>query len=172
MKKSGIELRELNELVDAVLVAPDGLIAFDGCLGAGKTTLATAVAKGLGRPMVDFDDYIEREKGHFVGALDITRLKSKLDAEFAQSDVVLASGACMQEVLMRMGYTAALNIYVQRNTSAGLAGDQDFLDVEDGYEPHPDILHFWTPLDHEIFAYHRKHRPKANANIIFVRVSD
>lgn len=172
MTRLRVSLRTPAEVTDVVRSVTAGLVTFDGCTSAGKTTLAATVSKELGLPLVDLDDYVVRNEGHFVNALRSDELKAKIETELAQSPVVLVSGVCMQEVLRLIAIPAATSVYVQRNTAVGLPGDLDFIDAESGIEAHADILQHFSELDREVYAYHRDFRPRSRADVVYVRVAD
>ncbi|SAK49112.1 hypothetical protein AWB80_01303 [Caballeronia pedi] len=77
----------------------------------------------------------------------------------------------MNAVLECVRRKAALSIYVQKNSPIGLPSDLDFIDAETGFEPEPDTVQYWSALDREVFSYHGEHKPRMNADIIFLRAA-
>ncbi|KVE06278.1 hypothetical protein WI91_07990 [Burkholderia vietnamiensis] len=144
-----------------------GLITFDGCMFAGKTTLMREIARRLGVPGIDLDDYVEREQGKFVEALRLDELKIAIARAQTKSDVVLLSGICMLEVLARIGFVANLAVYVQANNDDGAPDDIDLIGAETGR--YPELIEFFGALEDECFSYHARYRPLSNADVQFVR---
>ncbi|SAK82416.1 hypothetical protein AWB79_05482 [Caballeronia hypogeia] len=166
------EIQELDELEVAVRDIRAGVVTFDGCTGVGKTTLAMTISQRVGLPLVDLDDFINPNEGHFVEALQADQLSAKMASELARNAVVLVSGVCMREVLARIRYPATLSVYVLRKTPMGLPGDWDCFYVEEGIEAQQDMLALYSELEFEVYAYHRGHRPRSSADIIFTRIAD
>lgn len=172
MTKRQIELQDVTTLVDVLRPLPSGVVSFDGCDGVGKTTLAHKISDALGYEVVDLDKHLTRETGEFVSAIRSSELVQEIDDALACSPVVLLSGVCMQTVLAAINRPAAVRVYVQRNTAAGLPGDLDFFDVESGIEASVDTLSLFNDLELEIYTYHRQHRPRSNADIVFIRTGE
>jgi len=172
MTSPGREIHELDELEAAVRDIRAGVVTIDGCAGVGKTTLALAISERLGIPLVDLDDFVAPNEGHFVEALQANELSAKIASELARNAVVLMSGVCMREVLARIGYPATLSVYLLRKTYMGLPGDWDCFHVEDGIEAQQVMLALYSELELEVYAYHRGHRPRSSADITFARTAD
>lgn len=172
MAENRIELREVAKLVEELRPIRAGLISFDGCDGAGKTTLAEEISSALRRPVIDLDKFVAPETGEFVHALDLVTLVQELDSALASSPVVLLSGVCMRQVLETINSNAVVSIYVQRNTQAGLPGDIDYIDVESEVEASADVLELFDELNLEVYAYHRAYRPRTKSDLIFIREAD
>ncbi|MGN6232083.1 MAG: hypothetical protein ACTHNZ_13100 [Trinickia sp.] len=160
---------DVSVLVGVLSRLSRGLISFDGCDGAGKTRLACDISRALGHEAIDFDQFLTRQTGEFFKALRLPELKQQIGEALTRSPIVLLSGACMREVLAALNRVAAASVYVQRITQAGLPSDMDFIDVESGIEASADVLANFSVLDHEIYAYHRQHRPRTNADVVFNR---
>jgi MoxR-like ATPase len=171
--KPRVEVRDVPQLADLIKQVSSGLVTFDGCDGAGKTYLARQIGQALDLPPIDLDTYLEKDQGEFVGALRMDELKRDIEEALGRSPVVLVSGICMRRVLEEIDRRAALTVYVQRNTSAGLIADSVFIDAEAGeYVDESYRDHCFSGLDPEIYDYHREYRPWMNADIVFVRVAD
>ncbi|WP_321947862.1 shikimate kinase [Paraburkholderia sp. J10-1] len=171
MNARRVVVTDVGELAEALRPVAGGLITFDGCDGAGKTTLALKLSEALGHEVVDVDKHLNRQMGEYVKAIRLSELASDVESAFARSPVVLLSGICMRQVLVAINRIATVAVYVQRNTPMGLAGDSDFIDVESGLEASKDVLSFFTELDREVYAYHRAYRPRENADIVFTRIA-
>lgn len=171
MKSENTVVNDVNTLLDILRQASNGLISFDGCDGAGKTTLAQDISRALGHEAIDLDPFLNQQTGEFFGALRLLELKQQIDDALMRTPVVLLSGVCMRRVLGALNRVAAVSVYVQRITQAGLPGDMDFIDVESGIEASADVLENFGVLDHEIYEYHRQYRPRSNADVVFNRRS-
>jgi hypothetical protein len=152
LTKRRIELQNVTALVEVLRPLPSGIVSFDGCDGAGKTTLAQKISDALGHDVVDLDKHLVRDTGEFVNAIRLAELVKDIDGALTRSRVVLLSGVCMQQVLAAVNRSAAVSVYVQRNTSAGLPGDIDFIGVESGVEASDDVVSYFNELELEIYA--------------------
>jgi hypothetical protein len=75
-------------------------------------------------------------------------------------------------ILERTTLTSRLFIYLKLVSTVGVPANLDFLDQEeDDAEPYqaidPD-----NPLEAEIAAYHRREKPHASADVVYVRIAD
>ena len=157
-------------LADLLAALGGGLVVFDGCPAAGKTTLMRDVAARLHCKAFDADAYLDRNQGTFVNALRFDELSTVVCNALATSSLVLLASVCAREVTERLGLDGATFVYVQRNSSVGLAGDLDDLDAEtDENSPDPIELGLMTALYREVRAYHAHYRPSHNANFVYVR---
>ncbi len=170
--KTPPEVTDVSDLESLLRTVEHGLIAFDGCTSAGKTTLMNNLARRLKCPAIDLDQYLDRQRGEFVNALRLPALTDAIEQGRQQSPVVLVSGVCMREVLDRLQFTAAMNIYVQRNSRTGIPSDLDFLDLEDGHQVDDTLASLLSDLDLEIAAYHERYRPRRNADVVYVRTGE
>lgn len=160
------EIREDPAKVAAIVRSRGAqLIGIDGCDGAGKTTLARALAVQLGGIVVDLDDHLEKHQGVFIPALKLNDVATQLTQAAKSGRVVIVSGLCLMEVFQRIGGKPDLLIYVQRNTQTDLPSNIVFLDAEDGYT---EQLGGLSELDREIGIYHRNFQPRTSAHILFI----
>lgn len=145
-----------------------GVVMIDRCTLAGKTRLARMLAKRLQAAAIDADCHINRGQDAFIAALRADELKTAVEAAQARSKVVLVSGVCARDIAEKLGLAPALFVYVLRKTAAGVDGDMDILDAEDG------VQHDFScsPLDAELAEYHKRRQPRRNANILYIRVAD
>lgn len=143
----------------------DGVIAIDGALCAGKTTLARQVAPLLGVTHLDLDDFLAKDRRCFVGALDLERLTQAIDA---CERAPIVSGVCMIDVLSRIDRSAATLVYVKRMSGNRWA---DKNEIEgDEIEQIAAILGQQAsdnPIHLEVRAYHREFQPQVRANVVF-----
>ncbi|MBU9247802.1 hypothetical protein [Burkholderia multivorans] len=123
-------------------------------------------------PAIDLDQYLDRQRGEFVNALRLPELASVIEQARQQSPVVLIAGVCMREVLMRLKREADMHVYVQRNSRTGIPSDLDFLDLEDGNQLDDTLAPLLSDLDLEIAAYHARHRPRRNADLVYIRTEE
>lgn len=170
MDKDRIELRSVSDLQSQIAKVAGGLVTFDGDLYAGKSTLACEIGEALTCPVLDLDAYLTRQQGVFVDALRIPELIHAVDEALGRSSVVFLSGVCMLRVLKVTKLDKALSIYVRRLSSIGIPNDLDTTDAEDGkpFDNHTEI----PTIFKEIHAYHADYRPLANADIVFLRMTD
>jgi hypothetical protein len=99
-------------LVTHIATLGDGLVAFDGRSGAGKSYLARTTAKRLGCTFVDGDDYLVGDKGMFVGAIRIDDLRRAI--ELATASTVLLATVCARHVVDRVGLPIVAMIWVEQ----------------------------------------------------------
>jgi hypothetical protein len=158
-------------LADLLAALGRGLVVFDGCPAAGKTTLMRDMAARLDCKAFDADAYLNRKQGTFVNALRFDELGTVI-RNVATSSLVLMASLCARQVIERLGLSGVTFVYVQRNSSVGLAADLDDLDAEtDENIPDPIELNLMTALYREVRAYHTRYRPFHNANLVYVRTS-
>jgi hypothetical protein len=86
------------ELVKAIAERRPQVVAIDGFLGAGKSTLARRLQQALGYPSVHLDDFVRRHEGRFQSNLDLRRLAESLKAEY-----LIVEGVCVLAVLEMLG---------------------------------------------------------------------
>ncbi|MEB4632282.1 hypothetical protein [Burkholderia contaminans] len=163
------EVRTIDELVRRISEAPPGIVTFDGYHGIGKSTLTATLAHRLSVPAIKVDGYLNKGEEAYVGALQGVKLRDAISSALATHSVALVDGVCMASVLQVIGMQPTLTIYVQRNSRTGIPCDQEVLDMEDGIELDPYYTTLITDdLDVEVFAYHKRYRPRANADIVYV----
>lgn len=150
-----------------------GLIAVDGCINAGKTTLAQQLAVQLACSWMDVDDYVTRGQWQYVAAVRRSDLAAAIERELDHSHVVVLAGLCLREVLQHLGRNAAFSVYVQRDAPLGPPYDYETLDLEDS-EPdehgEPNGVDATGPdtLSREVCRYHARYRPRFNADVVYV----
>ena len=169
---SRIEITNADDLEKRIAAVPRGLVTFDGCPLAGKTTLMNEIGRRLSCPTLDLDHYLNRDNGHFFNALRLPDLERDVDGALSRSAIALVAGICMHRVLEAVDRTAALSLYIQANSPAGIPCDLDTLDAEDGGVFDCDIDFPFSALLQEVHAYHAKYLPRSNADILYIRVSD
>ncbi|WP_175946838.1 hypothetical protein [Burkholderia pyrrocinia] len=162
-------MRTIDELIRRISEAPAGIVTFDGYHGIGKSTLTSALADRLCVPAIEVDDYLNEGQEAYVGALQVAELRHAIRDALATHSVALVDGVCMASVLQVIEVHPALTVYVQRNSRTGIPCDQELLDMEDGIELDPYYATLMTEdLDREVFEYHKRYRPRASADIVYV----
>jgi hypothetical protein len=108
-----IIVNDLTQLAASIAIAAlgGGLIVLDGRPNAGKSQIGREIAKELGGVLVDADDYLDRNRGMFLGALRFDDLRRAL-ADTAPP--VLFSSVCARQVIEKLGLSAALVIWVEQ----------------------------------------------------------
>lgn len=85
-----------------------GLVVFDGRPGSGKTYLADDMARRIGCKSADADrDFLDHNRGTFIGALRFAEIRSLLTASLASSPLVLYSTVCARQAIEAAKLTAA-----------------------------------------------------------------
>ena len=162
-------LREDAEHAGRVLVAVDGL------LGAGKSTLSESLATSLSAAHVRVDEFVEREQGNYVAHLKITELSERLRRDLASHSIVLLDAVCSAAVLDRLGAAADVAIYVRRLDSrsewfdgevftSGMSEAEAIAEEEAAARAFSDTL---SPLVREVMRYHFRYRPWERADILY-----
>ena len=77
-----------------------GIIAIDGDLGAGKTTLSESLKQKYGIRSVNVDDYLGDRRGEYVHALDLEGLKKSI---VNGSSLVIVEGVCILDIFSKIG---------------------------------------------------------------------
>ncbi len=95
-----------------------GIIAIDGHLGAGKTSLANRLGRRHGLPVVHVDDYLQRGRRRYVAAL---RLADLADAIGRHGGRLIVEGVCLLDVLARLGAKPALHVFLHLDDAAARA---------------------------------------------------
>ena len=88
-----------------------GIIAIDGDLGAGKTTLSESLKQKYGIRSVNVDDYLEGRRGEYVPALDLEGLKKSIENG---SFPVIVEGVCMLDIFSKIGIEPEVHIFVEK----------------------------------------------------------
>jgi hypothetical protein len=150
--RSGVETMQskvgsFRELASLIVTVPEGLVAIDGYLGVGKSTLATEIADLLGMRCVHLDDFLLPGRQEFVRFLHWPELARAL-----ANRPVLVEGVCLLEVLGRLDVRADMLVYV------------------DSPNPEKRTATKRTPLSQEVISYHKRFRPIDVADVIYSRL--
>jgi adenylate kinase family enzyme len=167
---SGETVDDRTTLATRVKAIGAGLVALDGCHGAGKTCLANWIGTTQNIKVIHTDDFLQPRTGAFVQALRMEEIRTAISEAHCETNVVILDGLCARDVLEQLGITASMFIYVQRTSEMGVPGDFRILDYECECE-------IWEPrvledeLDRELADYHRRQKPRRWADILFIRTA-
>lgn len=170
------EVQTAEEVVAELRAIGAARIGIDGTDGAGKTTIAKAVAKLLGVPSFTLDDYLIKKQGGFVNFVQADRLLRDLP----EKGGFIIDGVCLREVLSKGMIEVDAHVYVKRY-HLGYWADEQELDLEEPLEQFlaqeratiAGILGRETieagGLGEEIIRYHFNERPHRHAAVVFRR---
>jgi len=161
----------VDNLVAAVrgrVFAPSHLVAVDGFMNAGKTTLAFKLAEMLGGIRLSFDTFADRDvaSDDYAAKIRLNYLASDLRKLHATFPFVVADGICMLQVLEAVSAAPDTLVYVKRISSTDIW--HDGFHLED-YEGQQTVEENRPGLDRSQFEYHAKWRPHERAHFIYVR---
>lgn len=161
-----------SELVAAINARiSDGarLIAIDGVGNAGKSRARAQILQGIGGTTgIELDDFLDRGQAQFVDALRFAELKEAV----RPAKVLIMSGVCMRDVLLRLDIEADVHVYVKRMLQWGW-GDQDVVENDGHIEEIADVFGIdrtYAYLDIEVRRYHQYRRPQDSADIVYERM--
>jgi hypothetical protein len=145
-----------------------GIIGVDGRDEVGKTTLANTLATATRGSILSLDDFIVKNQGNYVSALQKTELKTALGI---QQRPVIVEGVCLLAALATVSVKPDLLIYIKRLRFGWYWHDEEILDTEENVDTlirrHSPI----TPLKEEIIRYHFQHRLSHQADIIYLQTA-
>ena len=151
----------------ACLANSEGLIVFDGCTGAGKSTLMHDMAARLGCDAIEVDCFINKHQAAYVDALRADALRDRISQGFVRFPLVLLDGVCARAIVERLSVPGNVFVYVQRISRAGIPGDLSMVDAEeDGVADGPPYL---SNLDKKILCYHAMYTPISRADVLYRR---
>ena len=88
-----------------------GVIAIDGVLGVGKSTLSRRLAKRLGCSVVHLDKHLRKRRGTFFTALRIGQISRAMTQG---SSISIIEGVCALQVLEKLNVSPTAIVYVKR----------------------------------------------------------
>jgi hypothetical protein len=91
--------------------APRGIIAIDGELGAGKSTLSNKLSNIYKVPVIHVDDYLIKGQNQYLEAVKSNELKKAI--QNAPLPVII-EGACLLTILSRIEVQPALHFFLYR----------------------------------------------------------
>lgn len=141
------------------------LVAFDGFMQSGKSTLAQQVAEVLGAVLISLDSFVDssREAPDYVGLLKIEELSQQIAATSAVRSIAILEGICMLDALDRLHVIPDIMVYVKRISPMGLW--QDGFHLED-YEAFGEECHFARQSE---LDYHVRRRPHEQPVVVYHR---
>jgi len=112
-RNADLLIKQLNEDNSRFAIK---VIAIDGKDGVGKSTLAKKIAINLNGSYLELDQFIEKNKGHYVSAIKKDDLLNEIRNN-SNKKPVLIEGICAQEVLKSLKAVSGLGIKIVLNTS-------------------------------------------------------
>ena len=165
------------------------MIGIDGKDGTGKSTLATALGKILGLPVINLDEYLLKDQRKYVDAIQYDRLRLTLET----LPGCIVEGVCLLAVLAKMKIAPHEHIYIKATRNDRWT-DKDELISGPSLELHlesvkdhvrrrarmlaifenrdePDLREIAIPpLTEEIIRYHHEWQPHKRASYEFHRI--
>jgi hypothetical protein len=108
----------VDDLEQLISRLPEGLIAFDGYPGVGKSTIAKAISAHLRIECIHLDDFLTPGLGMFVPAINLSELSAKL-----QKRPIIVEGICILAVMKQLSVMPDLLVYVQPYQEEILVGE-------------------------------------------------
>lgn len=136
------------------------IIGIDGWTGAGKSTLASALAEQLNASTYDLDTALNRDRECYVAALKIDEIASALTRH---AGLLLVSGICLRQVLEMAGHGADAHIYIKRMATWGWADEDELSGTLAGISGSVG----GDNTRGEMRAYHTTYQPHLNADFEF-----
>ena len=152
-----MNINSYDDLAQRLSVFEHGLIGIDGYHGAGKSTIARAVARRLSFACVHLDDFLNGKQGGFVDFIQYDDLESAL-----QPRPLVVEGVCLLEVLNRLRIIPDVVVYVQPVDRMPSPSKQTQAAVAFGRDNASSLLSL------EVDQYHRTCRPVERADILYL----
>jgi hypothetical protein len=147
-------------------VAEGHIVAIDGFMGAGKSTLSFELAQLLNGFRVSLDSYVDRDLDvtDYVEKLRLAHLSRDLDNLVMRFPCLVIEGIRVLDVLQRAGHSPSTRVYVKRLSSLGIWHDGHHLE---NFEAGTDVPEGWLRRDE--LSYHSRRRPHLHAQIFYER---
>ena len=183
-RNADLLIKQLNEDNSRFAIK---VIAIDGKDGVGKSTLAKKIAINLNGSYLELDQFIEKNKGHYVSAIKKDDLLNEIRNN-SNKKPVLIEGICAQEVLKSLNMKADVLIYVKQIDEFGdwfdeylfeslQSPEEVFQKDEEHFKQFRKLMpriagsgeidEYKEAIFHEIVRYHYKYKPHNTANHIF-----
>jgi hypothetical protein len=148
-----------EELVDYIKSLGRGLVAFDGRPGSGKTHLAEEMARRIGCKSADADrNFLDSDKGKFVGALRLDEMRSSLTASLASAPLVMFSTVCARQAIELAKLSAAAFIWVEKSSLVLIDNMERDFDEYDDYKDDTSQHVLYAEVEAYIAAYDARRR--------------
>lgn len=155
-----IVLSDSQVLIPALAASDASVVAIDGWPSSGKSCLGRAAAPLSGRRWLDLDDLLERQQAGFVEDINLNALREAV----CGGEPLILSGACMREVLARVGGPKALHVYVKRMHLGYWTDEEEAEGRAEDLEAFPT-----DELEREVRAYHETWKPHLKAHYVYER---
>ena len=85
------------------------VVAIDGELGAGKTTLASELSRIHNYSCIHLDDFLQQEQGMFVNAIKLSELRKALHV--AKRPLII-EGICLLQILRLLDVSPSVHVFL------------------------------------------------------------
>ena len=186
-----IVIRNLPDLLNKIRQKNAQIILIDGGDGSGKSTLAKEIAQSINAVHINFDDYLEKNRGNFLDFIKYDHLKKKIEDS---RPPIIIEGVCALSVINKLQHKFDLHIYVKRMSNFGFWPNDNLYDVdenvedfiaekneehrkfcktmaqieEEEYDPEDTTI---PKLTEELIRYHYEFKPQETADIVYERLS-
>ena len=150
------------------------LVAIDGLLGSGKSTLSEALSAALPAVHVSVDEFVAEDCGTYLAHVHNSELSARVHAELRVANVVLLDGICCAAVLDQLELLSDFRIYVARLDNSGEWSDGELftrgLTEAQAIEQEEVLvapLGRFSDLRREIIHYHFAFRPWERADVLY-----
>lgn len=180
-------IRNLPDLLNEIRQKNAEIILIDGGDGSGKSTLASEITKSISAAHINLDDYLDKNRGNFVGFIKYDLLKKKIEDSRAP---IIIEGVCALSVINKLQQKFDLHIYVKRMSDFGFWSDDNLFDVDEDvedfiaeknndhrkfcetmaqiegerYDPEETTI---PKITEELIRYHYEFKPQETADIIY-----
>jgi cytidylate kinase len=184
------ETSDISEIMMRMKTANPRIIGIDGVDGSGKSTLPELLSQEMDYIHLNVDDYLEKNRGHFVKYIKYDAIQSQIDQ--AKKPVII-EGVCLLAVFQRLQRNPDMFIYVKRVSNGGRWRDKDDCEVTENIDNFMDQKkenfqkfvmaeasiegrdfnakdYEFPSLDEEIIRYHYEFKPHKKADIIYKRI--
>ncbi|MGH6894606.1 MAG: hypothetical protein ACREEP_20360 [Dongiaceae bacterium] len=107
------------------------IITFDGFNGVGKSTLARHLATKLNVPILELDDFLNRQQDRFLEALDFPQLSSEVGGALDTYNRVIVEGCLVEAALERVDQRSNFRFYVMQTTRMRSNPDDEWVREHD-----------------------------------------
>ncbi len=190
ISSTDIIIEKINELD---ITHSSKLVLIDGWMGCGKSYLLQQINALLKVQCLSLDDFLDKETGLYLEAINKSELKTKLYALTRKKVKIIIEGVCVQKVLYELGYKPDLTIYIKRLGPLGAWYESKYINetkkpeeifVQDDKDLEIDIItgeprvkskeekeksEKRIGLFYDVVRYHYEYNPHKNSNLIYER---